>query len=94
MESILGESARYPTANREAFSRLPWSKSELTALETQLKSAKGIPQIPGSYFLQRHLTNAIRQVILHDKDAKDTLLDYVNVINQEIANKRDEFHMS
>lgn len=30
----------------------------------------------------------------HDKDAKDTLLDYVNVINQEIANKRDEFHMS
>lgn len=94
MESILGESARYPTANLEAFSRLPWSKSELTALETQLKSAKGIPQIPGSYFLQRHLTNAVRQVILHDKDAKDTLLDYVNVINQEIANKRDEFHMS
>lgn len=50
--------------------------------------------MPGSYYLSRHLTNAIRRVVLHDADAKDTLLDYVYVINKEIANKRKEFHMS
>lgn len=94
MESVLGESARYPTANMEAFSRLPWSKTELAALQAQQATAKGIAQVPGSYYLSRHLTNAIRRVVLHDADAKDTLLDYVYVINKEIANKRKEFHMS
>lgn len=94
MESVLGESARYPTANMEAFSRLPWSKTELAALQAQQATAKGIAQVPGSYYLSRHLTNAIRRVVLHDADAKDTLLDYVYVINKEVANKRKEFHMS
>ena len=94
MESILGESARYPAANLEAFSRLPWSTAEYAELSAQLESARGIEQVPGSYYLSRHITNAFRQVVLHDKDAKDTLLDYVYIINEEITNKRKEFHLS
>lgn len=94
MESILGESARYPAANLEAFSRLPWSTAEYAELSAQLESARGIEQVPGSYYLPRHITNAFRQVVLHDKDAKDTLLDYVYIINEEITNKRKEFHLS
>ena len=93
MESILGESARYPTANPEAFSRLPWSVTEYGALQTQLAASRGVRQVPGCYYLSRHLTNAFRQVVQHDKDPKDTLLDYVYTINGEITSKRREFHM-
>lgn len=93
MESILGSSARYMAANRETFAGLNWSYDEAAVLEAQQAVCRGIPETAGSYFLPRHLTNAFRRVVLHSEDAKDTLLDYVYTINQEIQIKREEFHL-
>ena len=93
MESILGSSARYMAANRETFAGLNWSYDEAAVLEAQQAVCRGIPETAGSYFLPRHLTNAFRRVVLHSADAKDTLLDYVYTINQEIQIKREEFHL-
>ena len=91
MESILGESARYNTANREAFNRLPWKSEELNVLNAQLESAKCVREVPGGYYVSRHLLNAYRKVVNHGSDAKDTLVDYTYTINNEITNKRKEF---
>lgn len=94
MESILGVSARYNTANSEAFNRLPWTIKEITVLNTQLKSAKAIEEVPGGYYLSRHVFNAYREVVNHGGDAKDVLLDYVYTINSEISSKRKEFGLN
>lgn len=91
MESILGESARYNTANKESFNRLPWRSEELNVLNTQLESARCVREVPGGYYVSRHLLNAYRKVVNHDGDAKDTLVDYTYTINNEITNKRKEF---
>ena len=91
IECILGQSARYNTANLAAFEQLPWSKDDKDMLNEQLAWAQSYPQIAGSYFLQRHINNAFRKVIYQDKDAKDTLYDYANVIDAEINKKRAEF---
>lgn len=91
MESLLGASARYATANREAFSQLAWSVKEYNTIEAQRKWAQGVPEVPGGYFTSRHIDNAFRRVTYYWEDPKDTLTDYVYTINQEITGKRKEF---
>ena len=88
---MLGSSARYNTANVEAFQKLPWTSEEISAMNKQLETCESMPEVAGSYFINRHILNAFRKVIYKDKDARDTLYDYSNVIDSEITSKRAEF---
>ena len=91
MESVLGSSARYTTANKEAIKGLGWSEDQLKILETQMSWTHGFPEIAGGYSTTRHMTNAIRKVINEKADARETLLTYTQTINEEIRIKRREF---
>lgn len=91
MESVLGASARYPTANIEAFKQLPWSLKDYLMLEEQLKWVKGIEEVPGGYYMARHINNAFRDVVIAGNSPRETLLDYTLQINSEITEKRKEF---
>ena len=93
MESILGASARYQTANRDAIRQLAWSSKQLKVLEEQMANTKGFPEIAGGYSTTRHITNAIRRVINTKEDARETLLNYARTINEEIKIKRREFNL-
>ena len=94
IESILGSSARYSTANTEALRQLAWSAPQLRVLEEQMASTVGFPEIAGGYSTTRHMTNAIRRVINTKEDARETLLTYARTINDEIRIKRNEFGLS
>ena len=91
MESVLGSSARYTTANTEALKQLAWSADQLAVLQEQQKWARGFPEIAGGYSTTRHMTNAIRKVINDKDDPRETLLTYTRTINEEIKIKRREF---
>ncbi|MDR0273029.1 MAG: extracellular solute-binding protein [Clostridiales bacterium] len=91
MESILGEAARHPTANLEAFQRLPWSNAQLEVLNAQRDWVLGTPEMPGGYYVQRQLINVIRRVVNDNLDTRETLLDVNIVINRELISKRREF---
>lgn len=91
MESLMGAAARHPTANIEAARRLPWPVKDYNALAEQRKWVRGNPEVPGGYFTPRHLNNAFRKVINSGEDPRETLLDYVRIINEEIDTKRKEF---
>lgn len=91
IEALLGASARYATANREAFERLSWSQDDLDVLRAQWDEIKGIEEIPGGYYTGRHVTNALRKVIIEKTDPRETIIDYVIKINEEITKKRKEF---
>lgn len=91
LESVMGETARYPTANIAALDRLPWATKDYKSLKEQWKFVKGIPEVPGGYFTGRHIDNAFRQVINYGDDPREVILDYVRVINLEIDAKRSEF---
>ncbi len=93
MESILGSSARYQTANRDALKQLAWSGSQLAVLEEQMAHTRGFPEIAGGYSTTRHITNAIRRVINTKEDPRETLLNYARTINEEIRIKRQEFNL-
>lgn len=93
IENQLGVSARYCTANVEAFSNLPWTKKEYEILSQQWDQVKAIPEVAGGYFTGRHLNNALRRVINLKENPKDTLLDYVLKIDEEIKFKRKELKL-
>ncbi len=91
MEGILGAAARYPTANVAALSQLPWTVREYQKLESQWDWVRGIPEVPGGYMTGRHLDNAFRLVYNESSNPRETIYDYVQIINDEIAKKRREF---
>ena len=94
MESLMGASARYPTANIEAFENLPWPRSDYEKLKEQFEWVVGIPQVPGGYYTWRNVNNAFYQVVTDSQSPRETLTDYVRYINAEITNKREELGLS
>lgn len=91
IEALLGSSARYATANKDAFVQLSWSNDDIKVLDAQWDETVGIREVPGGYFTGRHITNAIRKVINEKTDSRETIIDYAVTINDEIKKKRIEF---
>ncbi len=93
LESLMGASARYATANRKAFEQLSWSAEQIEVLEEQWKWTVGFREVAGGYYTGRHITNASRKVIYSQEDPRETLLDYTRIIDEEITKKRAEFDL-
>lgn len=91
MEGILGAAARYPSANKYAIQQLPWTVEEYEKLNEQWEWVVGIPEVPGGYMTGRHLDNAFRMVYNESTNPRETIYDYVLIIDEEIAKKRKEF---
>ena len=96
MESLLGASARYPTANLEAMGSLAWSARTYRVLSAQGVWAKAVPEVPGGYYLPRYINNAFRTATRETNrlDAREAILTYAQVINDEIQLKREEFGLN
>ncbi len=94
VEEKLGAAARYAPANVEALAQIPWSTAFYNELSMQLENVVGIPEVPGGYFTPRNFNNAFRATVYDSQDARETLLQYVKVINDEITRKRKEFGLS
>ena len=91
MEALLGASARYATANKNAFAQLAWTQHAIEVLTEQWEQTVGIREVPGGYYTGRHLTNAVRKCINEKADPRETILDYSILINEELTKKRKEF---
>ena len=91
LESVMGAAARYPTANYDAFKRLSWGSEQMAVLDEQRSWTVGTPEVPGGYFVSRHIINATRRVLNDGEDTRETMLDYSITIDDELLKKRKEF---
>ncbi len=91
LESVMGAAARYPTSSLAAFEQLSWGSYEARILRGQRSWTVGTPEVPGGYYVNRHIVNAVRKVINEGEDTRETLLDYSRTINDELIKKRKEF---
>ena len=91
LESVMGAAARYPTANYDAFKRLSWGSEQMAVLDEQRSWTVGTPEVPGGYFVSRHIINATRRILIKGEDTRETVLDYCLTINSELEKKRKEF---
>lgn len=91
IENVLGVAGRVATANMEALANLPWSSSDYRQLAAQLEWVKAIPELPGSYYMERVIKNAFYTVYDDSQDPREVLQDAVIIMNDEITSKRQEF---
>ena len=93
MVSILGPSAKHPTANIKALASLPWTSDELKEIQLQFNNLASIPNYPGSYIIDRYTKFAFLAAYNDNADPVEELLKYINTINKEVTRKREEFDL-
>ncbi len=93
MVALLGDSAKHPTANKDALSSLPWTTDELANLELQFNNLASIPNYPGYYYIDRYTNFAFLDAYNDNANPVTGLLSYINTINKEITRKRAEFEL-
>lgn len=91
VETILGAVSRVPTANIEAFKKLPWKYEDLSILLEQWNKVTEIPEIPGSYYLSRAIDQCFWNIVGGTDSIYDSLFDWSNVVNSEIERKITEY---
>lgn len=93
IEALQGPSARWSTANVEAFERLPWASRISNIIKEQWENVKGVPQVAGGYYTPRSIDNAIRSVVNEGENTRESILDFATDIDEEITVKRKEFNL-
>ncbi len=91
MESLMGAAARYASANVEALQQLPWRAEERDLLVEQWTWVEGVPAVLGGYYVNRQFDWLFRAVVLQNRPLRESILDYDQAANEEIARKREEF---
>ena len=92
IESVLGPSGRYATANLSAMKGLGWGYAQLSLLEEQRANSQSFVHIPGSYYTAKEINNAI--VISATNTSiipREKLLEALELIDNELTRKRHEF---
>lgn len=94
MQALQGVAGRPMVANRHAFESIGWSDSEKQAIGYQWNYVNAIPQVPGTYIINRSLTNALRTSYADNVDALRQLGIQTRLINEELMRKRAEFEQN
>lgn len=94
LEGLMGPAGRYAVANTDAFENLTWTREQKTLLKNERDQLKGIPELPGSYYMTRGLTNAFRTAVIEGKNPYSSLYQWNKDINNEIARKYEEFGLN
>jgi ABC-type glycerol-3-phosphate transport system substrate-binding protein len=91
MESLMGASARYASANIGAVQELPWRPHELKTLLDQWLWVEGTPPVLGGYYVTRQFDWLFRAVVIDHEPLWESIENYDEAANKEIERKRREF---
>ncbi len=91
LEMLNGVTFRWNTSNIEAFTKLPWKEDDLKAIMEQWRWFREIPNVPGSYFMERELRNAWTRTVINGMNSRTSLETAVKEVNREIRRKVQEF---
>lgn len=87
VETVLGIGGRVSPAANEARASIAWNREMKKLLEEQLSYCRGVPQVPGSYYVGRYFDFAFRDVANQGDDIAQTLIGVTEDINAEIREK-------
>ena len=91
VEALQGASARWNTANKEAFLSLDWDKDDIEIIQQSWDWAQEVPFVLGGQYVARHLTNAWTSVVVSGGDVREALEEAVKQINRELRMKQEEY---
>ena len=91
LESVLGMSGRYETANLNALYRLGWEAENLAALKAQGQKLQQLPEVPGGYYVGRSVQQVYWNVVNNGEKVEDMLKKWVPEADDEIRRKTEEY---
>lgn len=91
LESVLGMSGRYETANLNALYRLGWEAENLAALKAQGQKLLQLPEVPGGYYVGRSVQQVYWNVVNNGEKVEDMLKKWVPEADDEIRRKTEEY---
>jgi hypothetical protein len=94
LEALIGVEARWNTANVEALTGLPWPNEDIKAILAQWQWFKEQPAVPGGYFTDQHVKNAMYRVVNTGMNPRESLEIAVEDIDRELRRKQAEFGMT
>ena len=86
-----GKQYIWNSANYNAFSKLDWSKEDKEIILNQWKHLKEVPKIPGSYIIEREISNIWNAVVFDDENLRNEVSDASIRINRELVRKLKQF---
>lgn len=91
LQTSFGTEFLWNTANLEAFAQLPIPQEHIDVILEQWEFAIEASRIPGSYMVERELSNAWNRIVFNDANPRVTLDNAVRIANREIVFRMEEF---
>ncbi|MCR3906611.1 MAG: extracellular solute-binding protein [Tenericutes bacterium] len=91
MVNTLGTRYLWNSANLEAFEAFSWDPNHKEIILEQWTHLKEVPKIPGSYIIEREISNTWNSVVYNDANLRSTVSDALIKIDRELARKMMEF---
>lgn len=91
MQTTFGPEYMWHTANLEAFSLLPWPREDKEVILEQWEYLREVPKIPGSYMIEREVSNVWTDVVFNGVNLRASVDDATVTSNREIRRKMEEF---
>ncbi|MCY9656696.1 extracellular solute-binding protein [Paenibacillus chondroitinus] len=92
LETLNGVTFRWYTSNVDSFVKLPWKEEDLQAILEQWKWFREVAKVPGSYYMERELTNAWTRTVINGENYRTSLETAIKEVDREIQRKMQEFH--
>lgn len=91
LQVTYGSEYLWSTANQEAYAQLPWDSDHKETILAQTDWLIEAPRVPGTYMLERELSNAYISIVLHGENERKAVDLAVKRINRETTRKLEEF---
>ena len=78
-------------SNTSALPEMGWEPSKLSQINKQWNAVEEMPQIAGSYYVDRSITQIFWNVVEMNKNPKDTIIKWAAIADSEIARKQKEY---
>ena len=91
LQVMYGSEFIWNTANIDAFEDLPWATADKKVILEQAHWVLEVPRIPGTYMLERELSNAFVDVVVNGDELRARVDQAVTDIDRETLRKMKEF---
>lgn len=91
LQILYGDEYIWPTANLEAFGRLPFPTSDKDIIMEQAEYILEAPRLPGSYMMERELSNAYNDVVVNGQTVRSRIDEAAKTVTRETERKLVEF---
>lgn len=91
LQIMYGDEYIWPTANLEAFLKLPFPTAHKEKIVSMAEEIVEAPRLLGSYMLEREMSNAFNDIVVNNETLRTRVDKAVKTVNRETLRKLEEF---